>query len=228
MMASRLISFGKIQGGMSSVFDALTEVIGPDGTLIVPAYQLGSEAGDVFDRAASPPLGVGPFPEYFVNLPDTVRSHCPIHNHAAFGRRVDLMNAVDGSVSLGRGSDFEAFENADAKLLLLGCRFSDGATFAHHMEAVCEVPYREWITLRRKVKKDGHVEDQNVRYFARKENEWEESFDVCESWMRAEGVLIEENCWLGKSMSMRMKDLGACLSAQLARDPYALVKKTLE
>ena len=37
---ARLISFGQIEGGAATVFAALMEAIGPQGTLVVPTYTL--------------------------------------------------------------------------------------------------------------------------------------------------------------------------------------------
>ena len=38
------------------------------------------------------------------------------------------------------------------KLILLGCEPNQGATYLHHLEAIYGVPYRKWITIK---KKDG-------------------------------------------------------------------------
>jgi aminoglycoside 3-N-acetyltransferase len=37
---SRLLSFGYIDGGVASVFEMLREVVGPQGTIVVPTYTL--------------------------------------------------------------------------------------------------------------------------------------------------------------------------------------------
>ena len=53
-------------------------------------------------------------------------------------------------------------------LLLLGCTFTEGATFVHHVEAEKGVPYREWIDLPRRIQLDtAPVADIAVRYYAR-------------------------------------------------------------
>ncbi|MBF0159303.1 MAG: AAC(3) family N-acetyltransferase [Magnetococcales bacterium] len=208
---SRLLSFGLIEGEAATVLQALQQTIGPTGTLIVPTY--------TFASSAAPGTDMGPLSELVRQQPDAVRSRCPIHSHAAIGRLRDRLTEPDGSVSLGPGSDFDLMQRHDCKLLLLGCRFSQGATFLHHLEAVAHVPYRCWVDL--------PTEPIGCRYYSRRQEQpVRENFDAVIPWMMATGALQQADCPYGRSYCMRLRDLAACVLAQLDINPYALILAT--
>jgi aminoglycoside N3'-acetyltransferase len=126
---SRLLSFGYIDGGVATVFEALREVVGPQATIVVPTYTL--SRGTTYDIRMSPSQGVGILPEYIRQLPGVIRSACPMHNHVGLGAKAHVLKEPDGGVSIGSGSDFEALLTANFRLLLLGAGLTEGATFIH-------------------------------------------------------------------------------------------------
>jgi aminoglycoside N3'-acetyltransferase len=223
---SRLWSFGKLAGGLAALHAALLAVAGADATIAVPAYTTGLGPGDAYDPATTPPEGMGAYTGYVLSLPGRVRSLCPIHNHAAIGPLAgDLPAAAVGDCSIGPGSDFEWFFDADFDLLLLGCGFAQGATYLHHMEAMVDVPYRRWVTLdRRVVGPDGTVRPAKLRYYARDDDGLVEDFGALESRLVASGDVAREPAPYGASLLVPVRRLHALTAAALAADPCALVK----
>src|SRR4051794_1280988 len=116
---SRLISFGRLQGGAATVYQALRDKMGAASTIAVPAYTFGLGESGLYDARQTPSMEVGVFSEYVRCLPDAVRSPCPIHSHAAIGPAAHLLAAISGDASLGPGSDFEMFQRNGFWLLLL-------------------------------------------------------------------------------------------------------------
>jgi aminoglycoside 3-N-acetyltransferase len=221
---ARLLSFGLIKGGIATVFDAIKDAVGSEGTIVVPSYTL--SRGTVYDPRTTPSQGVGPLPEYIRTLPGAVRSSCPMHNHVGLGSRLGVLMASDGEVSFGPGSDFESFLDADFRLLLLGVRLNEAATFIHHIEAMAKVPYRTWMDFSREyVEPHGEIRIRTCRYYGRTDCSVDDvDFDILEPILIQAGVLTRVKTHFGASRLVALRDLFHHGMAALARDPYSLVK----
>lgn len=145
LVHSSLSSLGRVEGGAPTVIDALSEVIGADGTLLMPSFQRGSEyallaAGCIFDVRTSP-TDQGLIPETFRKQPAAIRSLSPTHCMAAFGK--DAKNLLAGhencNVTCGKGSPFEKFIDMNGKILLLGVTNASNTTL-HYLENVNGAP----------------------------------------------------------------------------------------
>jgi aminoglycoside N3'-acetyltransferase len=222
---SRLLAFGALPGACRSVLDALQHCIGPEGTLVVPTYVFGQQPGEIFDPRATVSTGMGPLSEYVRQQPGACRSVCPIHSHAALGPDADRMLTLPGTVSIGPGSDFAALHAAGYTLLLLGCRFSQGATFLHHLEAVAEVPYREWISLSRTVQTtSGDPVPVSCQYYSRVATRHvREEFDRVTAWLDQAGALRRVAAPYGASFCVGLPALSDIVLSRLRTDPMALV-----
>ncbi len=221
---SRLLSFGHIEGGAATVFDVIAEMVGPTGTIVVPAYTLAD--GTIYDPRTTPSQRVGALPEVVLGLPGRVRSACAMHNHAGVGARAGILERSDGSVSFGAGSDFEHLLASDFELLLLGTSLTEGATVIHHIEAIAAVPYRQWMDLQRQcIDRDGMLVSRICQYFGRPSGvKIDENFDVLEPQLLATGLMRRVETHFGASRMVRLRDLFDCGMAALRRDPFSLVR----
>lgn len=220
---SKLISFGRIDGGAETVLAALRTAVGPAGTLVFPSYTFDT-ADNIYDPGASPSTGVGALSELARCQPGTVRSLCPIHNHVALGPRAAVLTESQPSVSLGPGSDFDMLHRAGFHLLLLGCSFDEGATFLHHMEAVAQVPYRRWLPLERRLldPADGLERTMICRYYGSTGQSMTTRFDVMIEPLRTSGCLSEARAPYGPSYRVDLDNLYHCAYRLLAGCPLAL------
>ena len=221
---SRLISFGKIDGGATTVLNALQELVGSQGTIIVPTYTL--ERGTIYNPHTSPSQGMGPLSEYVRLQPGRIRSLTPMHNHCGIGLNAALLLDSNREVSLGSGSDFDYLHRSDFKLLLLGAKLSQGATFLHHLEALAQVPYRKWIDLDRTCEISGNLETIKCKYFARTSNDTHEDFDAIETILQSKHLLKVVPTHLGASRLIGLADLQHEILSLLSKNPFALVVKT--
>ena len=221
---SRLIAFGRIDHGAASVFDALCEILGAQGTIVVPTYTLFSTGP--YDKQNTPSQAVGVLSEHIRTLPGAIRSACPLHSHAGIGPGAQILAEGDGRVSFGVGSDFELLQRHNFKLLLLGASFAEGATCCHHLEAIANVPYRAWTTVRRKVvSADGSVAEIGCRYFERSDQEWHEDFNRLAAPLEEAGIVSSARCPFGNSYYGSLRDIADYVLAQVSKNPYALVKR---
>jgi len=225
---SRLLSFGRIDGGAGAVYDALRDAVGPDGTLVFPTYTLNLDTKTPYDPATSPPHNVGSLSDYARRAPGVRRTLCPLHSHAVIGAKAELIMGADPTRSIGPESSFDVMHQAGFQLLLLGCTFHEGATFVHHVEAIVGVPYREWVELDRQVvMPDGTLRPTRCHYYGRRRQlGFSNDLSPCEAAARAHPRTVSVAIAAGKRSShlMPLATLNECVTALLARDSYALVK----
>jgi len=142
MVHSSLGRVGWTEGGPVTVIRALLEVLGPNGTLVMPAEspQLGDPTKqDVFDPRTTPTT-MGAIPEAFRSYPGTLRSSHPLVSVCANGRRAQEITAEHAlEFCEGRGTPFEKLYDLDAWTLLLGVGFNR-CTSLHYAESL--VPRR--------------------------------------------------------------------------------------
>ena len=160
-----LDALGPMSGAASSedraerLLEALSEVLGPEGTLLVPTYTFSFCRQEPFDPAETPTEG-GPwspspdFLEFVRRRPGAVRSRDPIHSVAGFGpRAAGLLGNVAGTC-FGPGSVFARLLEANARIVTLGVGL-DEATFRHYVEEVVGVPFRFKKLFTGRIREDG-------------------------------------------------------------------------
>jgi aminoglycoside 3-N-acetyltransferase len=153
LIHSSLRSLGWVSGGALAVVQALLDVLGPEGVLVVPSQTAGNrdpsswqppppeqwwpairESLPGFDPARSPSIDVGVITEQVRTWPGAVRSGHPQSSFAAIGpRAAELMAGHRTECHLGEQSPLAALEAAGATTLLLGVGF-DKATAFHLAE----------------------------------------------------------------------------------------------
>jgi aminopeptidase-like protein/aminoglycoside N3'-acetyltransferase len=128
------------------VHETVREVLGADGTLLVPTYTFSFCRYEPFDVQRTPTTG-GPwsptaaFLEYFRGLPGTVRSTDPIHSVAGQGPRATELLGNVAATCFGPGSVFDRLVRTGAKVCMLGLPLEE-ATVRHHSEELAQVPFR--------------------------------------------------------------------------------------
>ncbi|MEC9265197.1 MAG: AAC(3) family N-acetyltransferase [Pseudomonadota bacterium] len=224
---SRLLSFGRIPGGVETVYQALRDAVGPGGTLIFPTYTLPLTSETLYDAATTPSHGMGALSEYARQRPDAVRTDCPMHGHCAIGPKAPGLLNCDPLLSLGPGASFDWMLAEGFHLLLLGCTAQEGATYMHHVEAMVGVPYRSWIDVPRRILRSGTVTDVQCRYYGRARNS-----RVKNDLSRAEAALKDHPDCVVAPIDASRDSLRAPLAAVdetvrelLRQDPYALTRQ---
>lgn len=226
---SRLLSFGRVDGGAGALYDALRDAVGPNGTLVFPTYTLNLDAKTPYDPATTPSHNVGSLSEYARCVPGARRTLCPLHSHVVIGAKAELLMGADPARSIGPGSSFEVMHKVGFQSLLLGCTFHEGATFVHHVEAMVGVPYREWVEFDRQVvMPDGALRAMRCRYYGRRRQiGFTNDLSACELAARAHHQVVSVPIAASKRTShlIPLATLHECVDGLLARDPYALVKR---
>ncbi|QNE78596.1 aminoglycoside N(3)-acetyltransferase [Streptomyces finlayi] len=161
-------SVGAVDGGVRTMVAALLRALGPDGTLVVPAFTpensdtspafrrsvhgLGEEAREAvraamppFDRAATPAPSVGRLAEAVRLAPGAERSGHPQTSFAALGPAAcALMARHRADCHYGEDSPLAALYGGDAHILLLGTGFDTCTAFHLAEYRVARPPRRRY------------------------------------------------------------------------------------
>jgi aminoglycoside 3-N-acetyltransferase len=141
LVHSSLSSLGWVVGGEATVVQALLDVLGPDGTLVMPAHSGANsdpaqwsrppvpeawwpvvrEHTPAFDPHLTPTRQMGRIAELFRRWPGAVRSYHPQVSFAALGPQAKFITANHTlEDSLGEDSPLARIYNLDGWVLLLG------------------------------------------------------------------------------------------------------------
>lgn len=163
MLHSHLPSFGLIEP--DDLFAATSDVLGPSGTLVMPAFTLGFGRTRVFDRETTP-SETGALTELFRRRPGTRRSLHPFHSVCAAGARAAELADAWALSSFGAGGPFSRLHEADALLLCAGVG-AERLTFVHYAEERVGVPYRAMKAFPGKVTAGGREDTRTYEMYAR-------------------------------------------------------------
>src|SRR6185503_18170860 len=105
---SSLRAIGPVEGGADGILDALLEVVGPDGTLAMPAFNYSRPRPEPYFDPAVTAGRTGTLPEVFRKRTGVLRSQHPTHSVVACGRRAaEFLADHDKVQTLGVGSPLD-------------------------------------------------------------------------------------------------------------------------
>jgi aminoglycoside N3'-acetyltransferase len=129
LVHSSLKSLGFVEDGPRGLIDALIEAVSPDGTVIIPTYQMikGSMLETCLDRNyIFDPRTAGTFlgfvPSAFLKYPGVKRSIHPTHSVSAIGKNAEYITEAHhhASSTFGKDSPWDRFVKLDGLVLGLG------------------------------------------------------------------------------------------------------------
>lgn len=231
MMHSSFKSLGGIEGGAETVFRVLLEILGEDGTLMLPAFSYATVNYDNpnFDRAETP-VCVGYLPEYFrTRMPGVIRSLHATHSCCVKGRLAEMLCAdhEQDLTPVGKHSPLAKLPGVDGKILILGSPASSN-TIMHGVEEAGNAPY----TLDHDrpipyVLRDG---EREIRQSALRHYFHRETYSYAQRYQRVIGLLSEAECNHGKVLDAECYLLSARAVwnkgvEMLQKDPYYFVDR---
>ena len=126
LLHSSMSSVGTVEGGPDAVIDGILDVIGAEGTLMVPTFNYW--VNELFDPALTPGL-TGTIPETLRRRNSAVRSLHPTHSVAAIGARaVEFTKEHENRGALRIGSPVDNLAKAGGYVVLLGVRHESNST----------------------------------------------------------------------------------------------------
>ncbi len=132
---------GGVQGGPQTVLNALLNILGEEGTLVMPTFNYDFLRGSPWDIRTSPSQ-MGALTELVRLNPRARRMYHPVYSVAALGKNAEAIAAHRSMDCFGESSLFTPLREWDAKILIIGLPYSKSITFLHHCEQLAGVTYR--------------------------------------------------------------------------------------
>jgi aminoglycoside 3-N-acetyltransferase len=134
-------SFGGVDGGPQTVIDAFLEVLGPEGTLVMPTFNFNFCKGKPWDvRTTRSQMGA--MTNMVRERPDAKRIFHPIYSFAIVGKHAEFLTKDRYKSSYEKDSVFGKLREVDGKIMVIGLAYNDSMTFFHHVEELEGVDYR--------------------------------------------------------------------------------------
>lgn len=217
---SNLAAFGTLEGVRKS--DELCEnfekelrnVIGPQGTIVVPAFTYSPSKDEVFDLNSSI-KNMGIFSEWIRRNPSSTRSLDPFYSVAALGDHANELTTGAPENSFGEDCFFERFLRLNGKIL--NFNLDAGSTFLHYVERRLSVPYRFDKTFTAKIVVDGKFSTTKSTIWVRDLLDPETEADFAKFDLYCETNRILKRTPLGRGIV-------TCISA---RDSYRIVEEQI-
>lgn len=196
------------------------EVVGPGGTIVVPAFSY-SWPKPGFFSVQETPSKMGAFSEAVRISPGARRSLHPLLSLAALGRQAgEILTDVD-LTGFGEGSPYPRLHELDARLVMLGVPF---CSFKDHVELACQVPYRYTKHFTGMIDTGNGKEQRwcthSVRYLS-------QNLDILPLY---DGLSEDErrgwrqtSLGAGQIRSASCRDIFKIVHDKLCRDPYAFI-----
>lgn len=223
LVHSALQFLGKPEGGIGVYLDALLEVLGPEGTAAVPAFNFGFARGEDYDPASAPAVGMGSFSEYVRQRPEARRTSHPMQSFAVIGKRAEDLAARDTPGAFDDGSAVDRMVALGFKLLLLGADIQAVSLF-HYCEQRAGVPYRYWKEFSGRVRREGEWQEATYKMFVR-----DMEVDARIEIYSMQALMERENQWKAVKLNYGLvslctfADFLAAAAGFLSRDPWVFV-----
>ncbi len=175
MVHSSLSSIGFVEGGAKTIVDCLLDVLGNEGTLVVPTFTYPSAVTDSVDEMwvfdpSSTNSGVGSITNEVIRRSSSRRSIHLWHSVSSIGPLSELIVSVGRSSAWDFDSPMSWILSNGGSILLLGVPYQN-LTAIHVWEVEFQVDYRRDYYIERRLRKpDGKIEPLLSRVHSPKES----------------------------------------------------------
>jgi len=214
ILHSSLGSIGDVDGGAGTVVDGFLDVLGEEGTLVVPTF--GAWWDEVYDPRTTP-AALGAVTEAVVANPKAVRSLHPMASVAAIGDRAAeiVRDHEKAATAHAEGTPYTRIAELGGYVVLLGVD-QDRNTTLHTAEALCRLPY---LSTRSKkyLDTDGNEHEGTWDYFPGPHRD----FIGMDKPLRERGVVKLGKVGRAVVRIMRSRDLIDAAVEMIEADPAA-------
>jgi len=225
------LALGPMESGFSGrdacelLYSAMREAIGPEGTMLLPAFSFSFYRNENFDPQVTPSIHGAwssslEFLEYFRTLPEVVRSVDPIFSVAGLGPAAEKLLTVLPNTSYGKDCLHERLLKAGGKICGIGVGLAD-ASFLHYVEEAVGVPFRYKKLFTGRVGQNGRLSKQG----------WISSVPIQAAnglpdgtrlgkMARSDGLCRVADVGLGEVVSIECSSFYELISREIARDQW--------
>jgi aminopeptidase-like protein/aminoglycoside N3'-acetyltransferase len=212
-------------GANELLYSAMREVIGPEGTLLLPAYSFAFDRNADFDIKITPSIegtwsSSLEFLEYFRHLPGVVRSADPIFSAAGLGPQAQRLLTQLPNTSYGKDCLHERLLKAGAKISGIGVGLAE-ASFIHYVEESLGVPFRYKKLFTGRVGQNGKLAKQGwISSVPIQAADGRPNGSRVEQMARSEGRSRIAQVGLGELVTIDCRSFYELLAREITRDPW--------
>jgi aminopeptidase-like protein/aminoglycoside N3'-acetyltransferase len=207
------------------LYSAMREAIGPEGTMLLPAFSFSFARNEEFDPRDTPGIqgawsSSGSFLEYFRRLPGVVRSADPILSVAGLGPMAERLLARLPNTCYGKDCLHGRLLEAGGKICGVGVSLAE-SPFIHYVEESVGVPFRYkklftgWVRQNGKLSKQGWISSVPIQA----ENGLPDGSRLA-TMARSEGRCRVAPVGLGELVSIDCRSFYELASREIARDHW--------
>lgn len=131
-------TMGAVNGGPDTVINALLQVLGNNGNLMLPTFNYTKPAPEPYFDSENTPARTGIISELGRRRPDAVRSFHPAHSVSVIGPEAGYLTE-NHQTSFGIGSPIDRLAQTGGKILLIGVGHVSNSTI-HVAESHAGIP----------------------------------------------------------------------------------------
>jgi aminoglycoside 3-N-acetyltransferase len=135
---------GEIENGPEGLIEAILDLLGPEGTLIMPAYNFTEWTKNHYFDVLETPSEVGIITEIFRRRNDVGRTVHPIHSLSVWGKHKAYFESIDYCNSFGEDSIFKYLIDYNALYCTIGLGSKMPFLPCHYTEDTMNVSYRRF------------------------------------------------------------------------------------
>jgi aminoglycoside 3-N-acetyltransferase len=230
MAHTALFTLGKIENEVAGVYHAFRNVLGEEGTLIVPTFTWSFRRNETYNVRDSPPVNeLGVFSNYVRQLPEALRSMDPLFSMAAIGPSAQVLMNRNSHNSFGKGSIYEKIFTENTLFVNLGITYSTGMSAFMHLEKLAGVDYRKDLRVEGlSVGYDGKSYDDWALHFARDEEKYPTAYTKREplgNRMEQLGISSRIRLGSGNHISFRSYTFLEYVLNELELNPHIMLVK---
>lgn len=211
--------------GISKMFkDAIFDVIGIEGTLIVPTFSYSFCNDEIFDKKYTASV-CGMFSEYIRKDPLAIRSDDANFSIAAMGKNAKHFTDNATQHSFGQNSFWERFMQSNG--IICNFNFDSASTFIHYAEKKLNVSYRFDKLFTGKSVINGTQITKSFYHFVYDLDKPENGPNFTKFHKKAMdlGLCHIANLGKGQIVSISAKDAFDLISKEIQTNPSFLIKK---
>ena len=130
------------EGIVSGHYNALRELVGEEGTIVVPTFTTYLCNQDTAYSPYDSISEMGIFSEYIRKLPDAIRSYHALTSYTAIGKNANFICKNVSRLAYGPESPMDRMISCNARFISIGLKPHDTCSTVHQAELVMGVPYR--------------------------------------------------------------------------------------
>ena len=202
-----------------TILGAFQDVLGPEGTLVVPTFTYSFCKGEAFDPDQTPST-CGMFTEMLRLHPGARRSRDPIFSVAALGPKAESLTLNVPPECFGRNSFWDRFLGEDG--VICNLNFDAGSTFIHYAERCLNVPYRYDKLFTGILAQGGQSSKGSAIYFCRDltNPDSEPAFDAFDVAAREQGFVRSETVGRGAIVAIAASNVYELIERQLKKNTW--------